>query len=1358
MNLLRKILAQTVINFFLSKVIFLRKKNLLFLFAFVFAITIKGQSPVYEWAKRVGSGAGGNDEGISIKFDASGNSIIAGFYKGVMDVDPSANNYNLISYNNSTDFFLAKYTSSGNFLWANGIGGLYNEQIKSMDLDNSGNIYVAGTFSGTVDFDPSLQSYNLSSNAQDVFFAKYDANGNFVWVKKMSSLFSITIFCIDLDLSNNIIIAGQFAGNVDFDPSASVFNLNSAGGSSDGFIAKYDSNGNHIWSKNFGGTNPESCSGIITDNLGNIFATGTFNSTSNLSPLPTTFTVNSVAFSTDIFMSAFDAAGNFIWAKTIGGSGLETPYQIVLDYNKNILITGIYYGSGDYDPSPTTNNLSWTGNSDLFIAKYDSTGNYLWANGIGGNYSEYSNSIVTDNVGDVYITGSFEDAVDFDPSAANTVLNSVALTKDIFLAKYNAAGNYVWAEKFGSGSGEQGNYVTIDNLSNIRLTGGINGTVDFDPSAANYTLTNFNPLISSPSYAFFCSKYLSSNGAFLSAFAAYDDVGGTDVSNCIKKDNFGNIYVCGSFTGIVDFDPSLITSYLKTNGYDDGFVAKYSPTGALLWAKNIGGKLMDNANALTLDNAGNCYITGWFNDTCSFDPSIPSATISAIGGGGDDIFIAKFDNNGNYIWSKAMGGNSLDRGITIAFDNINNIFVSGVYSGTADLDPTPVLLNTLSAGDWDIFISKFDVNGNFLFSKHIGGGAFDEPASIAVDNNGDVVLTGEFSAWADLDPGSNLVALTSQGDYDVFIAKYNQNGIFYWAKRIGDIGTDISKCVVVDNNNRYIITGTFMSTADFNPATFVTNNLVSLGGVDGFLAKFDANGNHIWAYNIVSGVGNSQSNGVAVDANNNILVTGAFAGSTDFNPAIASAVLTATLYDSFIAKYDSIGTYKWVIKAGGVDNEIGYSIVTDINSFYTTGYFKKEVDFDASANTSNMASAGEEDIFILKYKECAITNLSVSQNSITCFGLNNGNASVTATGGSGFSYLWNPGGFTTPNISNLVAGSYSCVVTNSCGYTNTITATITQPSTLTLNTSPITNTVCLGSQANLSANLTGGMSPYTYTWSNGSNNSFNNFTPTASTIITVFAADVNNCSKSSTLNITVVNNPTVTLNSSTTTICAGGSVTLSASGANSYFWSPTSAITASTVVSPPGALIYSVTGSDANNCTDTKSVFISVLPLPNMAVTSSSSLLCIGNSANLTVSGAATYTWDGGSNNTSIIVTPTVNTTYTVIGTSAFGCVNTVFYTQNVSICTDLEKENLDKKFSISIYPNPNNGEFYVSEFENNIGKEIEIYNALGQLIKQLKIESLIQKVNISEYPAGLYFVKIRDGNSVLIIAKIIKD
>lgn len=1357
MILKKEILERTVINFFHSKIIFLKKYTLLLLFTVFFVITIKGQLPVYEWAKKAGSGAGGNDEGVAIKIDASGNSLIAGFYKGVMDIDPSANNYNLISYNTSTDFFLAKYTSSGSLLWANGIGGLYNDQVRSMDLDNLGNIYVAGTFSGTVDFDPSSQSYNLTAGAQDVFFAKYDVNGNFVWVKKINSPFSINVFSIDLDNNNSIIIAGQFSGNVDFDPSAAVVNLNSVGGSLDGFIAKYDNNGNHIWSKNFGGNNSESCSGIITDSLGNIFATGTFNSISNLSPLPATFTVNSVAFSADIFLSAFDANGNFIWAKTIGGSNIETPYQIVLDYNKNILITGIYYGTGDYDPSPTINNLSWTGSSDIFIAKYDSLGNYLWANGIGGNDFEYSNSLVTDNAGNVYITGSFEGSVDFDPSTSNALLNSVTFTKDIFLAKYNAAGNYLWAEKFGSASGEQGNYVTIDNLSNIRLTGGINGTVDFDPSPATYTLSNFNPLISSPSYAFFCSKYLSANGAFLSAFAAYDDVGGSDVATCIKKDNLGNVYVCGSFNGIVDFDPSLTASYLKTNGYDDGFIAKYSPLGSLLWAKSIGGKLMDNTNALTLDNAGNCYVTGWFNDTCRFDQAIPSATISAMGGGGDDIYIAKFDNNGNYIWSKAMGGNSLDRGITIAFDNVNNIFVSGVYSGTADLDPTPALLNTLSAGDWDIFISKFDLNGNFIFSKHIGGSAYDEPGSIAVDNNGDVVLTGEFSAWADLDPGSNLVAVTSQGDYDIFIAKYDQNGIFYWAKRIGDTGTDISKCIVVDNNNRYIITGTFMSTVDFDPATFTTNNLSSLGGVDGYLAKFDGNGNHLWAYNIVSGIGNSFCNGLDKDANNNIYVTGAFAGSTDFNPSTANVFLTSVLYDSFVAKYDSVCTYQWVIKAGGTDNDIGYSIATDLNSFYSAGYFKKEVDFDFSVNESNMASAGEEDIYILKYKECAVTNLSVTQNTITCFGLNNGNATVTATGGSGFSYLWNPGGFTTPIINNLAAGSYSCVVTNSCGYTNTVSTNITQPSSLTLNAIPLTSTICAGLPANLSANLTGGIGPYTYTWSNGANTSFNNFTPTSSSIITVFVADANNCSKSSTLNVTVVSNPTVSLNSSTTTICAGGSVTLSASGANSYFWNPTSATTSSIVTFPPGTLIYSVTGSDANNCTDTKSVFITVLPLPNISVSSSASMICIGNSATLNVTGAATYTWDSGSNGISVSVTPTVNTTYTVAGTDGFGCVNTVFYTQNVSICTDLEKENLGS-IKISIYPNPNNGQFYISEFENNIGKDVEVYNSIGQLIKQVKIESSIQHIDNNENAKGFYFVIIKDGNKILNVSKIIKE
>jgi len=1230
-----------------------------FLATLIFSIVcVKAQVPVFEWANKIGSGVGGNDEGKVVKIDPAGNSIIAGTFYGALDMDPSTANYNLQSYASSQDFFIAKYSVSGNLIWAKSIGGLYTEQINSMTLDTLGNIYVAGTFSGTVDFDPSLSSNNLNAAVQQIFFAKYDSNGNFVWVHKLNTNSNNQfINCINADKNNNIIITGQFSGTMDFDPSPSTATLSSFGGSWDVFLAKYDNSGNHIWSKNFGLINSENGVSLKNDNTGNIYLTGTFNGTINLSPAPGSYTASGAGL-TDIFFSKFDASGNFIWGKTIGGSNNELCNELAIDKNKNIIITGLYYGAGDYDPSASIANLSWAGSSDLFIAKYDSVGNYLWAKGISGANAESGKAAIADTAGNIYFTGYFEGSVDFDPSPSTALLSSISLTKDVFVAKFNSSGNYLFAKGFGNNDAEEGNSIALDNSLNVTLTGYFNKTVDFDPSPSSYTLTTLDPINNWTNGSFYVSKYTSGTGSFVTAFASYDDYGGVDRGNCIKKDGLGNIYVCGTFQGVVDMDPSLNTFYLKTNGFQDGFIAKYSATGAFVWAKKIGSKNSEEAKWVTVDNAGNCYVTGYFQDTCSFDQSNPSATLTTAGG--DDVYVVKYNSTGNYLWAISMGGASSDRGLTITYDNASALFVSGIYSGTADLDPTPVVLSTLSAGLYDIFITKLDLNGNYIFSNHIGGSGDDIPACINMDNVGNVLLTGNFANWADFDPGPSLVSLTSQGVEDIFFAKYDPNGFFYWAKRAGGASTDVSNYIKADNNNNYIITGTFMSTADFDPS-FGTYNLFSSGQADAFIGKYNQNGGLIWANNTIAGSGNCSSSALDIDNNGNIFVTGHFAGTADFNPGFTTNQMTGTAFDTFLAKYDSTGNYQWAIQAGGTDNDCAYSITLDNNAIYTTGYFKKEVDFNSAAGISNLSSTGVEDVYILKQKECTPVTVSATQNNITCFGGNNGSATLSATGGTTFTYSWTPVSSTSSVVTNLTPGIYYGTVFNSCGASFTSTITITQPSSITANISQASSTVCSGNNTWFFVTANGGTSPLSYSWSTGATTPNMNINPISSALYTVLVSDANNCTKTLTAGISVINNPTVSIAASSPTLCSGTSVTLNSSGANTYTWS-TGAVSSTIAISPSVTSTFSVTGKDSNGCTDTETISVSVSPAPALIVQSTPNFICSGNSATLIVSGAQSYTWSSGSNTNSLAIIPPI-TSYTVTGVNSLGCEKTITVT-----------------------------------------------------------------------------------------------
>jgi len=218
-------------------------------------------------------------------------------------------------------------------------------------------------------------------------------------------------------------------------------------------------------------------------------------------------------------------------------------------------------------------------------------------------------------------------------------------------------------------------------------------------------------------------------------------------------------------------------------------------------------------------------------------------------------------------------------------------------------------------------------------------------------------------------------------------------------------------------------------------------------------------------------------------------------------------------------------------------------------------------------------------------------------------------------------------------------------------------------------------------------------------------------------------------------------------------VCNGSSVVLTGSGATSYLWN-TAATTTSISVSPSVTTAYSFTGT-ATSCTTAVTKTIVVNPLPTVSVSSSASLICTGSSVSITLSGASTYTWTTpASTNTTIVVSPAATTIYTVTGTDGNGCVNTATFTQNVSLCTGLNQSGLAKQNSLSVFPNPNAGNFTI---HLTTSSEIMIYNLLGEVIVKDQLSEGAHNINISNVANGIYFVKaIENGRSQII--KIVKQ
>ena len=441
-----------------------------------------------------------------------------------------------------------------------------------------------------------------------------------------------------------------------------------------------------------------------------------------------------------------------------------------------------------------------------------------------------------------------------------------------------------------------------------------------------------------------------------------------DVAKSLAIDESGNVYITGPFSGTADFDPGSGTYYLTSAGDDDIFVSKLDSSDNLLWARQMGGTNYDWANSITTGSSGNVYIAGSFMETADFDPGTDTFNLTSVGR--YDIFVCKLDSSGNLLWAKQLGGADSEQPYSITTDVFGNVYTVGYFQGTIDFDPGTGIFNLTSAGDNDIFISKLDTSGNFVWAGQMGGTDDDRALSVAVDSSGNIYTTGYFAGTADFDPGTGIFNFTSAGYDDIFVSKLDSSGDFLWAKQMGGISGDAAYSVIVDNTGNVHTSGFFMGTADFDPGPG-TFNLVSEGNNDIFVSRLDTSGSFVWAKQM-GGTSEDAATSTAIDVYGNIYTTGYFAGTADFDPGTDTFNLTTVGdKDVFICKLNGSGKFIWAGQMGGSKFEMGLSLTVDISgNVYSTGYFAGTADFDPGADTFNLTSAGEWDIFIQKMNLC----------------------------------------------------------------------------------------------------------------------------------------------------------------------------------------------------------------------------------------------------------------------------------------------------------------------------------------------------------------------------------------------------
>lgn len=426
-----------------------------------------------------------------------------------------------------------------------------------------------------------------------------------------------------------------------------------------------------------------------------------------------------------------------LWSKRFGAVGNQMAFDITADGFGNVLLAGYFSGTVDFGGGPlmTSGNA---GDTDIFVAKLDAAGNHLWSYRFGDAAYQggYTISIAVDEFDNVFLAGFFQGTVDFGGGPMTNTGGS-----DIFVAKFDASGTHLWSYRFGDAGQEARAWgIAIDGFGNVLLTGDFGGAVDFGGGL----------LTSAGGKDIWAAKFTTGGTHVWSK--RFGDSSPAQWGLDVDVASSGNFFLTGSFEGSVDFGGGLLTSA----GQGDIFVAEFDATGTHLWSKRFGDIGEDRAYSIAVNDAGSAVLAGSFNGSVNFG----GGPLTSAGAG--DIFVAKFDGAGNHLWSQRFGdaGNNAGFDYSIAVDGVGNVALTGWLYGTVDFGGGPLT----SAGNYDIFVAKFDANGTHLWSQRFGDALDQQTYGLGVrDEN--VLLTGRFSLAVDFGGGP----LTSAGDYDIFV-------------------------------------------------------------------------------------------------------------------------------------------------------------------------------------------------------------------------------------------------------------------------------------------------------------------------------------------------------------------------------------------------------------------------------------------------------------------------------------------------------------------------------------------------------------------------------------------------------------
>ncbi len=478
------------------------------------------------------------------------------------------------------------------------------------------------------------------------------------------------------------------------------------------------------------------------------------------------------------------------WAKSFGLATADfMKREIVHLSDGGFAITSYFEGNIDFDPDHLGGEHTSNGGFDIFLAVFNADGSYRWSKSFGEWNQDYSRAVMQLSNGGIAIVGHFYESLDFNPGQPGGEHTSNG-GWDIFLAVFNADGNYRWSKTFGGTGIDGGRTATQLSDGGMAITGYFSNTIDFDPDYPG-------------------GEHTSSDGdqIFLAAFnedgsyrwslitGSVSDYGITQLSD-------GGLAITGFLSDTIDFDPENEGGEHTSNGGWDIFLAVFNADGSYRWSKSFGGTNNDVGYAITKLSDGGMAITGYFRNTIDFDPETEGGEHTS--NGSEDIFLAVFEADGSYRWSETFGGTAWDDAFAITQLSDGGLAITGQFWATIDFDPENEGGEYTTKGYYDILLAVFDVDGGYRWSEAFGGTSGEYGRGITQLSDGGLVLTGLFtSSSIDFDPGDGTNVLSYNGEGNFFLLRVNpppvchdaattdcsDNGTCTWAS-----GTGICSC------------------------------------------------------------------------------------------------------------------------------------------------------------------------------------------------------------------------------------------------------------------------------------------------------------------------------------------------------------------------------------------------------------------------------------------------------------------------------------------------------------------------------------------------------------------------------------